>query len=393
MFQPFRLRGLTLRNRVVVSPMDMYRATDGLPNDFHLVHLGSKALGGAGLVMTEMVCVSADGRITPGCTGIWTDEQALRWRRLVDFCNGESGAKVGIQLGHSGRKGSTRLMWEGIDDPLPDGNWDVVGPSPLPYRPGVSQVPRELGPADLAEIRQQFADATARAAEAGFDLLELHCAHGYLLSSFISPLANQRTDEYGGSLAGRLRYPLEVFTAMRAVWPEDRPMSVRISATDWVDGGITAEDSVQIARAFAAAGADIIDVSTGQVDAGEQPAFGRSYQTPYADRIRNEAGLATMAVGVISSWDDVNSILLAGRADLCLLGRAHLYDPNWTLHAAAEQEYDGPGAPWPDPWQAGARRPQTGRTDGAKPRLELIRAGQTGTAHGRWRPADRAAPG
>jgi anthraniloyl-CoA monooxygenase len=393
MFQPFRLRGLTLRNRVVVSPMDMYRATDGLPNDFHLVHLGSKALGGAGLVMTEMVCVSADGRITPGCTGIWTDEQALRWRRLVDFCNGESGAKVGIQLGHSGRKGSTRLMWEGIDDPLPDGNWDVVGPSPLPYRPGVSQVPRELGPADLAEIRQQFADATARAAEAGFDLLELHCAHGYLLSSFISPLANQRTDEYGGSLAGRLRYPLEVFTAMRAVWPEDRPMSVRISATDWVDGGITAEDSVQIARAFAAAGADVIDVSTGQVDAGEQPAFGRSYQTPYADRIRNEAGLATMAVGVISSWDDVNSILLAGRADLCLLGRAHLYDPNWTLHAAAEQEYDGPGAPWPDPWRAGARRPQTGRTDGAKPRLELIRAGQTGTAHGRWRPAeDRTVP-
>jgi anthraniloyl-CoA monooxygenase len=387
MFQPFTLRGLTLPNRVVVSPMDMYRSPDGLPTDFHLVHLGSKALGGAGLVMTEMVCVSPEGRITPGCTGIWTDEQAAQWRRLTEFVNGESGAKVGIQLGHSGRKGSTRLMWEGIDDPLPAGNWDVVGPSPLPYRPGVSQVPRELGPADLAAIRQQFTDATARAADAGFDLLELHCAHGYLLSSFISPLANQRTDEYGGTLAGRLRYPLEVFTAMRAVWPQDRPMSVRISATDWVDGGITGDDSVQIARAFAAAGADIIDVSTGQVDAGEQPAFGRSYQTPFADRIRNETGLATMAVGVISSWDDVNSILLAGRADLCLLGRAHLYNPNWTLHAAAEQEYDGPGAVWPDPWRAGARRPQTGRADGVKPRLELIRAGQAGTAHGRWRPA------
>jgi anthraniloyl-CoA monooxygenase len=387
MFQPFRLRGLRLANRVVVSPMDMYKAQDGIPSDFHFVHLGGRALGGAGLVMTEMVCVSATGRITPGCAGIYTDEQARYWRRLTGFVHRESQAKIGIQLGHSGRKGSTRLMWEGIDEPLPEGNWEVVAPSPLPYRPGVSQVPRELQAADLAEIKQQFTEATTRAAGAGFDLLELHCAHGYLLSSFISPLTNRRTDQYGGTLANRLRFPLEVFAAVREAWPDDRPISVRISATDWLESGITADDSVEIARAFTAAGADIIDVSTGQVHADEQPAFGRSYQTPFSDRIRNETGLATMAVGAISSYDDVNSILLAGRADLCLLGRAHLYDPSWTLHAAAEQGYTGPGAQWPDPWQAGSRRPQAGRTEEAKPRLQLIRDGQAGTAHGRWRPA------
>jgi anthraniloyl-CoA monooxygenase len=387
MFQPFRLRGMELVNRVVVSPMDMYRSTDGLPMDFHLVHLGGKALGGAGLVMTEMVCVSPNGRITPGCTGIWTDEQTEQWRRIVDFVHTESRAKIGLQIGHSGRKGSTKLMWEGIDDPLPSGNWEVVGPSPIPYREGINQVPRELTRDDLDVIRDEFVAATRRGIEAGFDLLELHCAHGYLLSSFISPITNHRTDEYGGSLANRMRYPLDVFEAMRAVWPGDRPMSVRISATDWVPDGVTAEDAVEIARAFAAAGADVIDVSTGQVCAEETPAFGRSYQTPYADRIRNEAGIATMAVGVISSYDDVNSILLAGRADLCLLGRAHLYNPNWTLHAAAEQGYSGPAAEWPDPWKAGARRPQTGRLEGPKPRLELIRtAGRLGTAHRRWRP-------
>jgi anthraniloyl-CoA monooxygenase len=386
MFQPLRLGGLELANRVVVSPMDMYCARDGLPNDFHLVHLGGKALGGAGLVMTEMVCVSPTGRITPGCTGLYTDEQAFGWRRIVDFVHGQSAAKIGVQLGHSGRKGSTRLMWEGMDEPLPEGNWEVVGPSPLPYRAGVNQVPRELSIRDLEEIRQQFVDAARRAAWSGFDLLELHCAHGYLLSSFISPLTNHRSDRYGGTLNDRLRYPLEVFTAMRAVWPAHLPMSVRISATDWCDGGIDAEDSVHIARSFAAAGADIVDVSTGQVDPAERPAFGRSYQTPFADRIRNEAGIATMAVGVISSYDDVNSILLAGRADLCLVGRAHLYDPNWTLHAAAEQGYAGPGARWPKPWEAGSRRPQTGRTDGPRPRLELIRTGDTGTRHRRWRP-------
>ncbi len=389
MFQPFRLGGLELANRVVVSPMDMYRATDGMPDDFHLVHLGGKALGGAGLVMTEMVCVSATGRITPGCTGIWSDEQAAAWRRLTDFVHRESAAKVGIQLGHSGRKGSTRLMWEGIDLPLADGNWEVVAPSPLPYKPGVNQVPRELTREDLARIRQQFVAAARRADAAGFDLLELHCAHGYLLSSFISPVCNRRTDGYGGDLDARLRYPLEVFAAMREVWPAAKPMTVRISATDWVDGGITGEDAVRIAAGFQAAGAAAIDVSTGQVTPDEAPAFGRSYQTPFADRIRNTVGIPTIAVGVISSYDDVNSLLLAGRADLCALGRVHVYDPNWTLHAAAEQDYDGPGAVWPDPWKAGRRRPQTGRTDGPKPRLQLVREGQPATRHQRWRPLDK----
>jgi anthraniloyl-CoA monooxygenase len=387
MFQTFRLGELELPNRIVVSPMDMYRSVDGMPNDFHLVHLGGKALGGAGLVMTEMVCVSPTGRITPGCTGIWTDEQAAEWRRLTDFVHAESQAKVGLQLGHSGRKGSTRLMWEGLDLPLDDGNWGVVAPSPLPYLPGVSQVPRELSADEMDEIKRQFVDASRRADRAGFDLLELHCAHGYLLSSFISPVTNRRTDEYGGDLEARLRYPVEVFSAMRAVWPEHKPMTVRISATDWVDGGLTADDAVLVAQAFADAGAAAIDVSSGQVTPEESPAFGRSYQTPFADAIRNRVDIATIAVGVISSYDDVNSIILAGRADLCALGRAHLYDPSWTLHAAAEQEYAGPGATWPHPWKAGRRRPQTGRTDGPKPRLQLVRSGEPVTRHARWRPA------
>ena len=390
MFQPFRLGELELVNRVVVSAMDMYRATDGRPADFHLVHLGGKALGGAGLVMTEMVCVSATGRITPGCTGIWTDEQASEWRRVTEFVHRQSRAKVGIQLGHSGRKGSTKLMWEGMDQPLEEGNWAVVGPSPLAYQPAINQVPRELTAAELAEIRQQFVDAARRADWAGFDVLELHCAHGYLLSSFISPISNRRADEYGGTLAGRLRYPLEVFAAVRAVWPAAKPMTVRISATDWVDGGITGDDAVAIAAAFGEAGAAAIDVSSGQVTPDEVPAFGRSYQTPFADKIRNQVGIPTIAVGVISSYDDVNSILLAGRADLCALGRAHLYDPNWTLHAAAEQDYAGPGASWPDPWSAGRRKPQTGRTDGPKPRLQLIREAGQRTRHSRWRPARTA---
>jgi anthraniloyl-CoA monooxygenase len=386
MFQPLRLGELELVNRVVVSAMDMYRARDGMPSDFHVVHLGGKALGGAGLVMTEMVCVSESGRITPGCTGIWTDEQAREWRRLTEFVHHQSRAKAGIQLGHSGRKGSTKLMWEGMDLPLDEGNWEVVGPSPLAYQPGINQVPRELTIGELAQIRQQFVDAARRADEAGFDLLELHCAHGYLLSSFISPITNQRTDDYGGSLAGRLLYPLEVFRALRAVWPRAKPMTVRISATDWVDGGITADDAVAIAVAFKDAGAAAIDVSSGQVTPAEAPSFGRSYQTPFADKIRNKVGIPTMAVGVISSYDDVNSILLAGRADLCALGRAHLYDPNWTLHAAVEQDYDGPGVTWPDPWAAGRRKPQAGRTDGPRPRLQLIREGEQDTRHRRWRP-------
>ncbi|MCG5221131.1 bifunctional salicylyl-CoA 5-hydroxylase/oxidoreductase [Streptosporangium sp. KLBMP 9127] len=386
MFHPFRLGQLELANRIVVSPMDMYRAVDGVPNDFHLVHLGGKALGGAGLVMTEMVCVSESGRITPGCAGIWNEEQSAVWRRLADFVHRESRAKIGIQVGHSGRKGSTCLMWEGIDQPLPEGNWEVVAPSALPYKEGVNQTPRELARTDMEQIKQQFADAARRADEAGFDLLELHCAHGYLLSSFISPISNQRTDDYGGSLQNRLRYPLEVFAAMRAVWPRHKPLTVRISATDWIEEGITGDDAVEIARAFGAVGAAAIDVSTGQVSPLERPAFGRSYQTPYADKIRNQVGIPTIAVGVISSYDDVNSILLAGRADLCALGRVHLYDPNWTLHAAAEQAYTGPGAAWPDPWRPGRRKPQTRRTDGPKPRLELIREGVTTTRHARWRP-------
>jgi anthraniloyl-CoA monooxygenase len=390
MFQPFRLGGLELANRVIVSPMDMYSARDGVPGDFHLVHLGSKALGGAGLVMTEMVCVSPTGRITPGCTGLYNAEQEESWRRIVDFVHERSGAKIGIQLGHSGRKGSTRLMWEGMDDPLPEGNWEVCGPSPLPYKAD-GQVPRSLGDAELAEIKSQFVAAAQAAARAGFDLLELHCAHGYLLSSFLSPLTNRRTDRYGGSLAARLRYPLEVFDAVRAVWPQDRPMTVRVSATDWYEGGVGVEEAVEIARAFAEHGAAGVDVSTGQVVSEEKPAFGRSYQTPFADRIRNEIGrkygVAVIAVGAISSYDDVNSLILAGRADLCALGRTHLYDPQWTLHAAAEQGYAGPGATWPMPFAAGNRRPQGGRTDGPRPRLELIRAGVPGTAHARWRPS------
>ena len=394
MFQPFRLGGLELANRVIVSPMDMYSARDGVPGDFHLVHLGSKALGGAGLVMTEMVCVSPSGRITPGCTGIYTAEQEESWRRITSFVHDQTAAKIGIQVGHSGRKGSTRLMWEGMDVPLPDGNWEVCGPSPIPYA-AQSQTPRELDLAELAEIKEQFAAAARAAARTGFDLLELHCAHGYLLSSFLSPLTNRRTDRYGGSLAGRLRYPLEVFDAIRAVWPRERPMTVRISATDWCEGGLDIDDSVEIARAFAEHGAAGVDVSTGQVVSEEKPAFGRSYQTPFADRIRNEIGrkygVAVIAVGAISSYDDVNSLLLAGRADLCALGRAHLYDPQWTLHAAAEQGYAGPGASWPRPFAAGSRRPQAGRTDGPRPRLDLIRTGTPRTAHARWRPSQAAA--
>src|SRR4051794_2435545 len=290
MFQPFRLGQLQLANRVVVSPMDMYSADDGMPTDFHLVHLGARALGGAGLVMTEMVCVSPSGRITPGCAGIYTAGQEAAWTRVVDFVHGRSQAKIGLQLGHSGRKGSTKLMGEGIDEPLPAGNWPVVGPSAVPYSPA-NQVPRELSRAELDDITADFVACAEAGARAGFDLLELHCAHGYLLSSFLSPLSNGRGDEYGGSLENRLRYPLEVFDAVRAAWPEERPISVRISATDWCEGGTEVEDAVAIARAFAEHGADALHVSTGQVVKEEQPAFGRSYQTPYADRIRQEVGV------------------------------------------------------------------------------------------------------
>ncbi|MGH8883353.1 MAG: bifunctional salicylyl-CoA 5-hydroxylase/oxidoreductase, partial [Stackebrandtia sp.] len=314
----------------------------------------------AGLVMTEMVCVSEPGRITPGCTGLYDDEQQRSWKRIVDFVHANSDAGIGIQLGHSGRKGSTKLMWDGMDEPLPADNWPLVAPSPLPYRPD-SQNPRALTRDGMAEIREQFTDAARRARDCGFDLLELHCAHGYLLSSFISPLTNRRDDEYGGDLGNRLRFPLEVLAAIREVW--EGALTVRISATDWHDDGVTGVDSVAIARAFAAAGVDGIDVSTGQVVSDEKPAYGRSYQTPYADRIRHALltefpNTAVIAVGAISSADDANSIILAGRADLCALGRVHLYDPHWTLHAAAEQDHR---MAWPKPFAAGSRKPPTGR--------------------------------
>ncbi|MDR6863555.1 bifunctional salicylyl-CoA 5-hydroxylase/oxidoreductase [Phycicoccus sp. 3266] len=389
MFQPVRIGALELKNRVVLSPMDMYVAVDGVPGEFHLVHLGSKALGGAGLVMSEMTCVSPEGRITLGCPGLWDDEQRDAWARITRFVHERSTAKIGLQLGHSGRKGSTKLMWEGMDEPLPDGNWEVVGPSPLPYGEA-THVPREMTRADMDTVVADFRDAARRGVDAGFDLVEVHAAHGYLLSSFLSPISNVRTDEYGGSLENRLRFPLEVFDAVRAVVPEPVPVTVRISATDWVPDGNTEHDAVEIARAFIEHGAAAIDVSSGQVTQDEKPAFGRSYQTPFADRIRHEvagpAGVAVIAVGAISSHDDVNSILLAGRADLCALGRTHLYDPQWTLHAAAEQGYAGPAAEWPDPWKAGRRRPPTSRTDRVPPRLALLREGEQGEVHLRWRP-------
>ena len=344
MFTPFRLRELDLRNRVVVSPMDMYSAVDGFPNDFHLVHLGSRALGGAGLVFTEMTCVSAQGRISPACCGMYLPEHVAAWARIAEFVHRWSTAKICMQLGHSGPKGSTKLMWEGMDEPLTDGNWPIVGPSAHPYSP-VHQTPRELDRAEMDAIRDEFVRSTAMAEEAGFDMLELHCAHGYLLSSFLTPLRNRRRDEYGGALENRLRYPLEVFAAMRAVWPAHKPMSVRISATDWHESGLTGDDAVEIARAFSGAGADLIDVSTGQTDPAGKPVYGRMFQTPYADKIRNELGIATMAVGNITEADQVNAIVAAGRADLVAIGRPHLADPAWTLHAAAQLGFSA--APWP----------------------------------------------
>ncbi len=341
MFTPFTVRGVTLKNRVVVSPMAQYSCVDGLPADYHLVHLGARAMGGAGLVFAEMTCPSPDARITPGCPGLWNDAQREGWKRIVDFIHSNSDAKVAIQLGHSGAKGSTRLAWDGIDQPLTDPAqcWPLLSASPQQYLDGVSQWSRAMSRADMDRVRDEFVAATRRAAEAGFDWLELHCAHGYLLSSFISPLTNQRTDEYGGSLENRLRYPLEVFHAVRAAWPERLPMSVRISAHDWVEGGITPDDAVDIARVFKAAGADLIDCSSGQVSKAEKPVYGRMFQTPFADRIRNEAGIATIAVGAISEADHVNSIIAAGRADLCAVARPHLANPAWTLMEAARIGY------------------------------------------------------
>jgi anthraniloyl-CoA monooxygenase len=334
MFQPFALREMMLANRVVVSPMDMYSAKDGVPGDWHLVHYGSRATGGAGLIFTEMTCVSPEARITLGCTGLWNDEQEAAWKRIVDFVHANSAAKICLQLGHAGRKAATRLMWEGIDRPLEEGAWDICSASPIPYFPD-SQVPREVIRSEMDVIKAQFVEAAQRGERAGFDMLELHCAHGYLLASFISPLTNRRTDDYGGSLENRLRFPLEVFDAMRAAWPSHKPMSVRISATDWAEGGITGEDAVEVARAFAEHGVDLVDVSTGQTVREARPVYGRMFQTPFSDQVRNEARVATLCVGNITAADQVNTILAAGRADLVALGRPHLVDPSFTLKAAA----------------------------------------------------------
>nr|WP_297385769.1 bifunctional salicylyl-CoA 5-hydroxylase/oxidoreductase [uncultured Roseateles sp.] len=354
MFTPFTLRGTTLKNRVVVSPMAQYSCVDGQPADYHLAHLGARAMGGAGLVFAEMTCVSPDARITPGCPGLWNDAQRDGWRRIVDHVHASSTAKIAMQLGHAGAKGSTRVAWAGIDQPLDEGNWPLISASPQQYLEGVSQWSRAMTRDDMDRVKSDFVAATRRAAEAGFDWLELHCAHGYLLSSFLSPLTNQRTDDYGGTLEHRLRYPLEVFTAMRAVWPADRPMSVRISAHDWVPGGTTPEDAVAIAEAFKAAGADLIDVSSGQVSKREKPVYGRMWQTPFSESVRNRAGIATIAVGAISEADHVNSIIAAGRADLCAVARPHLANPAWTLTEAARIGYlSGPGLDWPVQYLSG----------------------------------------
>ncbi len=343
-FLPFRLRELDLANRIVVSPMCMYSADQGTIDDWHLVHLGSRAMGGAGLVMTEMTDVSAEGRISPGCAGIYTDEHTLAWRRVTDFIHHHTAAKVGIQLGHAGRKGATKRLWEGMDEPLDEAAWPVMAPSAIPYKPD-HQVPHAMTRKDMDAVVSEFVAATRRSIEADFDLIELHAAHGYLLSTFISPLTNQRTDEYGGDLEGRLRFPLEVFDAIRDLWPPERPISVRISASDWAPGGVDGRMAVEIARAFKEHGADIIDVSTGQVVDDENPDYGRLWQTPFAEEIRLQAGIPTMTVGSISGYGDANSIIAGGRADLCVLARAHLYDPYWTRHAAQALGYE---LPWPN---------------------------------------------
>ena len=349
MFTPFRLRDLVLPNRVIVSPMCQYLADDGTIGDWHLVHLGSRAMGGAGLVMAEMTDVSRDARISPWCAGLYKPEHAAAWKRVVDFVHRETPAAIGVQLGHAGRKGSTQRLWEGDNEPLAEGGWPLISASPIPYFPDRSPVPREMTRADMDCVIADFTRAAGLAREAGFDLLEIHMAHGYLLASFISPLTNTRTDEYGGSIDNRMRFPLEVFDACRAVWPDEKPMSVRISAVDWAPGGMEPDAAVEVARMLNAHGCDIVDVSAGQTVPDQQPVYGRLFQTPFADRIRHEIGIKTMAVGNISSYMDVNTIIAAGRADLCVLARAHLFDPYWTRHAAWMLGYP---LPWPDPYKS-----------------------------------------
>jgi anthraniloyl-CoA monooxygenase len=347
--------------------MCQYSAEDGTPGDWHLVHLGSRAVGGAGLVMTEMTDVSREGRISPGCTGMYKPEHVTAWKRIVDFVHGSSAARIGIQLAHAGRKGSTRRLWEGIDEPLGEGNWPLISASPIPYFPH-SQVPRAMDRGDMDGVRDDFVRAVRMADQAGFDLLELHFAHGYLLASFLSPLTNRRDDAYGGSMVNRLRFPLEVFDAVRAAWPAAKPMSVRLSATDWKDDGLQPADAVEVARALRVHGCDIVDVSAGNTVPDQAPAYGRLFQTPFSDRIRHEAGIATMTVGAVASYADVNSILAAGRADLCVLARAHLYDPYWTRHAAREQ---GVELPWPDQYvSVTSYVPRGGPREGRQPPRE-----------------------
>ncbi len=350
MFTPFKLRDMVLKNRIVMSPMAQYKAVEGCPTDWHFTHYAERAKGGAALIYTEMTCVSAQGRITPGCPGLYQPEHELAWKRLADFIHAETSAKLCIQIGHSGRKGSTRLAWEGMDKPLETGNWEIISASALPYKPG-SQTPRAMTREDMDRVLAEFVAAAQMADRAGADMIEMHAAHGYLLASFISPITNCRNDVYGGSLENRLRYPLEVFAAMRAVWPAAKPMSVRISAHDWIDGGVTPAEAVEVARAFRAAGADIIDVSSGQTDPGEKPVYGRMFQRPFSDRIRNEAGIPTMTVGNITDYDQVNGILMAGRADLVCLARTHLANPYWTLHAAVAQ--GDTASDWPAPYKGG----------------------------------------
>ncbi|MHC4853394.1 MAG: oxidoreductase, partial [Planctomycetota bacterium] len=355
-FTPFKLREMQLANRIVVSPMCQYSATDGTPGDWHLVHLGGRAIGGAGLVMTEMTNVSADGRITNGCAGMYDDGHVAAWKRIVDFVHQHSKAKIGVQLAHAGRKGAVRHPWEGDDSPLPDDQaWDTIAPSALPFYPEW-RVPREMNREDMDRIRDAFVRSTRMAIDAGFDLIELHMAHGYLLSSFLSPLSNKRTDEYGGSLENRMRYPMEVFAAVRAVWPQEQPMSVRISATDWMPAaeGLTGDDAVVIARTLRELGCDIVDVSSAGNSPESEPQYGRMYQVPFAERIRTEAGIPTMAVGALLGADHGNTVLAAGRTDLCCMARPHLHNPYLTLHAA--EDYDHDDQHWPGQYLPGRRQ-------------------------------------
>jgi anthraniloyl-CoA monooxygenase len=350
MFTPFRLREMVVANRVVVSPMAQYSAVDGLPNDWHFVHLASRAIGGAGLLFTEMTCPAPDARITPGCTGLWSAEQCGAWKRIVDFVHANSQAKIVMQLGHAGRKGSTQLGWEDENHPLVEGNWPIYSASPIPYFPD-SQTPLEMTRADMDRVIAEFVQSTRYAEQAGFDMLELHMAHGYLLAAFISPLTNRRADAYGGPIENRLRFPLELFEAARAAWPAYKPMSVRVSGTDWYPGGLSGPDLVTLAKLFSCAGADLIDVSAGQTIPDQQPVYGRMFQSHLADQVRNEAGIATMAVGNITTADQVNTLLLQGRADLVALARPHLTDPYFTLRAAAH--YDYRGQHWPEQYLPG----------------------------------------